>query len=990
MKIKVNFKSFVLLALFTALSNLLSAQKSITGLVTDTDNGDPLVGASVVVTGTLKGTLTDVDGKYELQVPADATTLTYSFTGYSSLTIPIGTSKVIDAKLKGGTILETAVVVGYGTLKSKEVTGSVTSVKAEDFNKGNINDPVQLLQGKVAGLSISRPSGDPNGGFDIRLRGVSTIGSNVQPLIVVDGVPGIDLKLVDPNDIATFDVLKDGAAAAIYGASGSSGVILITTKKGSSGKSAVEYTVQLSNDAIAKKPAFLSASEFKTRGGTDLGANTDWYSAISRSALSHTHNLSLSGGMGKTSYRASLNYRNAQGVALKSGFSQLNGRFNLSQKALNDKMTFSFDASATNKDAQYGYGEAFRYAGTHNPTAPILDGTAAGAETGGYHQISGFDDYNPVALINQSTNEGKIKSLFLSGRAEYELAKGLKLSSLYSINREATFNGEYYSRLGRFRGKDRNGLASRYTRDIDENYFSTVLTYNTDFGKVGFNAVGGYDYRDRTSQDTYIQLGDFVTDAYGYDFLAGSNNLIKNSPLPVVGGGHQRRKLIAFFGRAAFNYDDTYFGTLTLRREGSTMFGVNNKWGLFPAVSAGVALNKVLNLKSFESLKLRAGYGVTGGLPGGEYYSQSTYASDKGLPTTVRNGNPDLKWEEKAELSVGLDFLALDARLSGTLEYYNRNVKDMLYFFENTAPGLFEKSGVYANAGVLTSNGVELSLGYQVMKPKPGGLGWKVDFNVATNQSIIKTITTDALRIAENGRIKIARVGAPGLNDDYMILVEQGKTVGQIWTIAYAGVNDKGQVLGYAADGVTKKLVTELADSDRKVFGSGLPKATLGLNNSFTYGNFDFNFFLRGAFGHSIINENRIFYENNNAGSIKSYNAIQTSLYDPAVKEARWTSLYIEKGDFIRLDNFTLGYNVGLPAGSAFTKARVYVSGNNLFTFTNYTGVNPEVRYSDVGPNDNGGRPSREFNPDPLAPGIDRRSNYYAVRSLAIGVNLGF
>jgi TonB-dependent starch-binding outer membrane protein SusC len=656
MKIKVNFKSLMLLACFTALSGFAFAQKTISGLVTDGETKEPLVGAAVVVTGTTKGTLTDVDGKYTLtDIPANTTTLTFSFTGYSNLTVPIGSSNVLDAQLKGGTILESVVVVGYGTLKSKEVTSSIATIKKEDFIQGNVSDPIQLIQGKVAGLNIARPGGNPNAGFDIRLRGVSTIGANVQPLIVVDGIPDMDLSLIDPNDIESVDVLKDGSAAAIYGASASSGVILITTKKGSSGKQEVAYNANLSTSQISKTAPILSAADYKALGGTDQKATTDWYKEVTRNALSNQHNLSLGGGVGKTSYRISLNYRNNQGVLLNDGNNQLSGRFNLSQKALNDKLTLTVLGSATNKDATFGFGEAFRYATTHNPTAPILDASKTGAETGGYYQISGFDDYNPVAIVNQSTDKGKFKNLNIAGKADFQIMDGLTLSSMYSIIRSSGMRSQYYSRLGRFRGIDRNGLATSNTGDIDQNYGNVTLNYVKGFGKLDFNGVVGYDYRERTFQGFGVSAGDFPTDVLGVNSIGSSKNLSTANPNVSIGSGKSNRKLAAFFGRAGFNFDDTYFGQVTVRREGSTMFGPNNKWGVFPAVSAGVALNRALNLTAFDQLKLRIGYGVTGALPPGEYLSQTTYsAGTNGALNAVRNGNPDLKWEQKAETNMVL------------------------------------------------------------------------------------------------------------------------------------------------------------------------------------------------------------------------------------------------------------------------------------------------------------------------------------------------
>jgi TonB-dependent starch-binding outer membrane protein SusC len=978
MKIKLNFKSLVLLAFFSALSSFTFGQRTISGLITDAETKEPLVGAAVVVTGTTKGTLTDVDGKYTLEgVGSDATSLTFSFTGYANQTVAIGSSNVIDMALKGGSFLEEVVVVGYGTLKSKEVTSSITTVKAEDFNKGNVNDPAQLLQGKVAGLAISRPGGDPNGGFNIRLRGLSTVGANVQPLVIIDGVPGASLSSVDPNDIASMDVLKDGSAAAIYGTRASSGVILITTKKGQAGKTTVEYSGLVNSESVDNQVPVMNAQEYVAAGGTNVGSSTDWFKEITRSPLSQTHNLAVSGGINKTAYRVSMNYRDQNGVLKKSGFDQFNGRLSLSQKALNDKLTISTDLSVTNRDVQYSLNEAFRYAVVYNPTAPVLD--PANTKFGGYYQSVSFDYLNPVAILEQSTREGVQKRLVGSIRGDYEIAKGLTFGMFYSQNRESELNGEYYSKYGYFRGTDRNGLANRFTEDRKSNQYNTTLTYNKDIGKIGLNLLGGYEYQDFSTENYFVQAGDFLTDVFSY------NNIRTAQDFPnakaEINSNRFSSKLIAFFGRANFNYDDTYFFTASVRREGSSTFGQNNKWGLFPGISAGVALNKLFNISGVDNLKLRAGYGVTGALPRDPYLSLERlsissnffYYNGKYVNVVIptANSNPNLKWETKAETNFGLDFALMNFKLTGTLEYYSRVTTDLLYSF-GVSTTKYPAPTIVGNVGDLRNSGIELVLNYQVIKNQ--NFSWNTGINFATFDTKLISLSSDEFPFGEGGVIYSGAVGAPGQSGVPQVRIKEGEPVGQIWGKKHIGIDDKGQPIfeDVNSDG-------KYDQKDEQVLGSGLPKFSLGFVNTLSFGRLDINFLLRGTFGHNLVNQFRTFYENAETGSIKAFNRVQTKYWDPKLKTADYSSRYVESADFIKLDNFTIGYNVPLASGGSLSNLRFFISGNNVLTFTGYTGVDPEVQFGDS-----------EDNNNPLQPGIERRNNYVRTRSLSFGVNATF
>jgi TonB-dependent starch-binding outer membrane protein SusC len=1008
MKIKVDFKSLAMLLFFSVMSQFAFAQKTISGSVTDGANGDPLVGAAVVVTGTTKGTLTDVDGNYTLSnVGNDATSLTFSFTGYSSLTVPIGANSVVNAKLAGGTILEQVVVVGFGTLKSKEVTSSIVTIKAEEFNKGNVNNAAQLLQGKVAGLSISNPGGNPNSTPEIRLRGISTLGGNSQPLIVVDGIPNIPIGFIDPNDIESVDILKDGAAAAIYGAQGSSGVILITTKKAPAGKTSVTYNAQLISTSIARTPQVMTKDEYlaaaKAANVADAdankGSNTDWYDEISRTALTHTHSLSLAGGLGNGGYRASLNYRDIQGVTNVDGQKWLNGRLSVEQKGLNDRLKVGLSLVTSQQDQTLAFADAFRYATLYNPTAPVKKDGAAFAKYGGYYQEDRFDYANPVAILEQSKNTAIIKFLQMGGNASLEIVKGLTLNSTYSRIQQSRSQTSYIGIQSYFgKGLDRKGQLDKLSKEQKDDYFNTFLNFKKGFGSSELDFVAGYDYQTRTTEvSSILDLGGFPSDSIYYDPNSSRDRADKDLPLNVP-GGRADRKLVAFFGRANLNFNDKFYLSASLRREGSSMFAPGYQWGWFPAVSAGVALNKVLNLKQFDNLKLRASYGVTGGLPIQEGLSQLKYSyrgKEKDAVLTSY-ATPDFKWEEKAEFNVGLDFAALDARFTGSVEYYSRNISDLTYFFQNISPIIYPESaaGLWANGGSLTSSGLDVTLKYEILKSTDGPK-WGSGINFATFNTQLNELGRDGTE----GFGKFSNVGAPGLNGIPTVLVEQNKPLGQIWTFKYTGVDGEGNPTAASkTDGKNYPIGgADLVDADKEVVGNGLPKFILGWTNNFSYKNLDLNFFLRGVFGHSLMNEYRVFYENAEPGSLGQFNRIKTRLYDPAIKNAQFHSYYVEKADFVRLENVSIGYNFVLPANSAFTSLRVSLTGNNLATFTSYTGVDPEVRYGDIGSVDNGsvGRVTRfgEPNPDNLVPGMDRRTgngSYFTTRSFTLGLNVGF
>lgn len=970
------------LVLMLGLSSFVLAQRTVTGTVTD--GKDPVISGTVQVVGTTNGTTTDIDGKYSISVPEGSTQLKFTYIGYSDQIIDLGTSNVVNVTLLEGITTNEVVVVGYGTQTRKEVTSAVASVKAEDFNQGMVNNPAQLLQGKVAGLTIARPGGDVNGGFSIRLRGLSTIGANTQPLIIIDGIPGAALNSIDPQDIESIDVLKDGSASAIYGTRGSSGVILITTKSGVGGEPKVEYSGYVTSESVAKSVPVLSASGYKDLpGAVDLGATTDWFDQITQTGLNHVHNLSLSGGGNGTTYRVSMNYRDAEGIAINTGFKSLNTRLNLIQKALDDKLTLSFNLAATTSEAQFGFSEAFRYATIFKPTAPIRDESAT--QYDGYFQESLFDYFNPLAILEQNVNEGIRKRIVASFRADYALTDELNLGMFYSENHENDLAGRYIDKHSAWipvEGRS-NGIARRSTDLRFNKLFELTGNYETKFDQLGFKFLAGYSYQAFSDEGFSAEGDDFLTDAFTYNNLSQSGGFKAGNG--IVTSYKSTSKLIAFFGRANLNYEDTYFFQGIYRREGSSRFGTNNQWGDFFGLSAGVELSKLMEAPEVNRLKLRASYGKTGALPGGNLLSLQRFAGDPDaafyyngsyVPSygPVSNANPDLKWETKTDFNVGVDFAFMDYKLTGSLEYYNTVTEDML--LEVTVPvppNLFGSTLV--NIGELKNSGVELTLNYEAIKQE--NFSWNPTLTFATFKTELVSLSTGDFDFGDERLF--SNLGSPGLNGTPLVRLKVGEPIGQIWAFDIDEsdiVNDAGgwNLLDVDGDGTFCDC-----EDDKKVVGNGLPSFELGFNNSFSFGDIDFSFFLRGVFGHDLVNTFRAFYQNPNA--VGSYNVLESSqeLLDAGLttNENRFSDYQVEDASFLKLDNATIGYSVNLPEGSDFSKLRVYVSGQNLFVITNYTGVDPEVRFSDP---DGGG----------LVPGIDRRNTWYRTKAFTLGLQLGF
>ncbi|GMQ26237.1 TonB-dependent receptor [Algoriphagus sp. oki45] len=986
----------LLLAMVLTISSIAFANaqsRTLTGTVLDASFGDPVPGATVLIKGTTRGTATDLDGKFSLPLQAGDQILVVSFVGYLTQEIEIGNQSSITINLEEDIqSLQEAVVIGYGSQDKKEITSAVVGVKPEDFNRGNVTNPAQLLQGKVAGLSITRPGGNPNNGFNVRLRGLSTFGANSSPLIVLDGVIGASLENVDPNDIQSIDVLKDGSAAAIYGARGSSGVILITTTR--QGKKDGTTNVNINSFATLDQATnlipILSPEEFVARGGTDFGSRTDWRDELIDDALSFTTNASVSGSFNNTSYMASVNYRDNNGIVNGVGNERLNTRLNLSQGALNNRLRLNVNLSFTNEDRESINDAAFRYATIYNPTAPIFEDTEDALNRfGGYFQRDLFDFFNPVALANQQKFIRETKTSLVSYRAEFDILDNLTISAQYSQDRRNELDGNFWSLQDYQVGLGAVGSAERATFDRSQRIFESTLRYETDLSdKLNMTLLGGVGTQFTSNEGFRARTRQFLFDTGWNNLGAGAIRFGNNTNVSSFANEDQ---LNSVFGRANFNWDNMFFVSASVRAETYSGFGANNQTGYFPAFSVGSDFTQIFDMGVFSQFKPRVSYGVTGNLPPSPTLALGVFGNGNridldGDPLTesdifvglnqFANPNRDLKWETKKEFNVGVDFGIWNGKVTGSVDYYTRNISDLLFNVPVAAgapnpfdPGRFNTAGsTWVNLADLRAAGFEFVT--TVNQVGKGMLKWTPTFNFTIyDKTTIESLSNGELGFEE---LRFATPGSPGQNNNPIIYNRVGQNLGDIYGPTVIGFTEAGEYILNTTD-----------PNEWTRVGNGLPKGEFGFANSFSYGAWSLNVFLRGAWGHDLYNSYRGFYENADTPS-NTWNSVITDKTptNPLVTSSpTMNNTVVEDASFIRLDNMELGYNI--PTKSAnLSSLRVYFAAQNLFTITGYTGIDPEVRTNDAENND-------PFT-SALSPGIERRNTYFQTRSFTLGVTVNF
>ncbi|MGO4770500.1 SusC/RagA family TonB-linked outer membrane protein [Flavobacterium sp. W22_SRS_FK3] len=997
----------LLLAFFLGLSINSWAQKTeVSGVILD-DKNLPLPAANIIEKGTTNSVVTDFDGKFRLSVSNPNAVLLVSFLGFTDQTIKLDGSKAnLTIRLASATnALDQVVVVGYGKGSRKNLTTSVTSLKADELNRGAISDVGQLLQGKVSGLNISS-SGDPTKTASVVLRGVSTLNSSQGPFYVIDGVPGVDISVISPDDIATIDVLKDAAATAIYGNRAANGVIMVTTKKGSKDRTQIAYNGYVGWEEVSNQLDMMDANQlraFTTKNNlnftpeNDKGANTNWQKEILRSerAKSSSHNLSMSGGGKNGSYTASLTSLNKEGVLLKSDFSRIIARLSVEQFAFDDKVKFGLNV--TNSNSKYvnvpQRNTVLLQAASYLPVSPVRNDDGSFFEN---FTSTGY--FNPVALIEHGTDETKTNNLVGNLTAEVKLPFGFTYNLNIAHQKLTTSHGEfydsYYSKYNSanfYNNPDPpqtktlinfgvNGSALRNNYENTNNIIESFLTWDKTLGDHKIKAVLGYSWQENTLGDGFQATAtNFPVDNVGYNNLALSNYMSVNGYVVNFGDSraYQKTRLIGEFARLNYNYHDKYLLQGTIRRDGGSVFGANNRWGYFPSVGAAWRVDKegfMQDQKLFSDLKFRGSYGVTGNSSGFNAYTAQFISGSLG--TFYYNGqqigaygpnqaaNPDLKWEKTATANIGIDFGLFNGKITGSVDLYNKKTTDMIFNYA-VNPVLVPVGSIVANGGSMSNKGIEVSLGATPVKT--ANFTWSTNLNLASNKNEIVKLTNPFFIGGDS--IRRVQPDGGGQTGSTLQIFKEGKPLGQFFTLKYAGKNSAGVSQYVAKDG--SLTTTPAIGVDYHYAGSAQPKVLLGWGNNFQYKKFDLSIFFRGVFGNKIFNATR-------ADLFRPSTAMTTNILADASDESpndlnayRYSSRFIEDGSYIRLDNMTLGYNFG-KVSKFIQSVRVYQTINNLFVITKYSGIDPEV--------EQGG----------TAPGVDSNNFYPKTRTFMFGLNVIF
>ncbi len=961
--------------------SVIIIKQIIKGKVTD-ENGLPLPGASVIEKSTNKAVSTDSDGNFEIAVENGDAVLTISFVGYKEKSV-LASQKNLIIKLSPDTAdLKEVVVVGYGTSRRKDVTGAVSSIAAKDMNQGAVVNPLQLISGKMAGVNITQTGSEPGTAPSIRIRGISSLIGGNDPLVVVDGIQGnMDLlNQIPPSEIASIDILKDASATAIYGSRGAPGVIIVSTKKNKAGKTSVEYTESTSMDYIPKKLSMLNADQWWAQAqlvgvpaSANHGSDTDWYGILTKRGATQTHTLSFGGGTDKFSYRASISAILQDGVVINSNNQKYIGRIQATQSAIDDKLKLTFNLNSGITNSKNSIGSIGRAAFTSNlisnayvmrPTDPVynMDGTY-------YTDPNVFQYLNPYAAAQTVKNEGQYDNLFGSLKADLDLYKGLTAGWFGSWRKTNNSNGYYLpSESTNAAAIDQKGIANISNNKQNERLMNISLSYKKIFGKHSINALALYEWQNQTYQGNYAQARGFINDIATYNALQ-LGDLSKVQPGDMSSYKNDRT-LVSYLGRINYSFLDRYLFTASMRRDGSSVFGANNKWGEFPSASIAWQIDKepfMANQKIFNDLKLRGGYGITGNQQGLSPQNSISLVGGSGVTyfggsqitnfNVTQNANPDLRWETKKQTNIGLDFASLNSRLRGTVDVYTATTSNLLFGYTVPQPP-YPFNSIMANVGSIINKGLEVSLGYDLIKTE------NTTLTLAGNVSFLRNKV-----LSLSGSLN----GVP-LNTNYVswgpssyLIV--GQPIGTFNILHHTGKNNSNSetVLDVDANGVIDQGNTS---PDRMLRGSALPTYTVSFNPTFQYKNLDISMLWRGSGGNKIYNGLR---------SSLSYleNIGKSNVLESAIPLGLFTSqygsdLWLEDGSFIRLENVTAGYNIHFKTIKYIESLRLSLTGSNLLLITHYSGIDPELNMS--GSNGFGGD----------------NGIYPRTRSFALGLNVKF
>ena len=956
----------------------VSAQTTINGHVKD-DTGEGVIGASVIVKGTSNGTVTDFDGNFQLKCD-EGVTLVVSYIGFNPQEVKAKDG--LDITLSEDVAqLNEVVVVGYGSMAKKEISSSVVQISKDQFNQGAASDPMALIAGKVTGLNVSATAdANPNAMTDIQVRGAGSLTASNGPLVVIDGIAGGDLRNIATQDVESITVLKDAGSAAIYGTRGANGVILVTTKKGSgtAGVTNVTYDSYIALNIAKPKPDILTTEEFRrSRRGNDYGGDTDWWDEITR-PVSYNLNqyVSIDSSTKNGFFGASLNYKKGNGLDIVSGREEYGGRFVMEQRLLNNFLQINSSLSARKVHEKWGNDGLFDTALTMNPTIPVKN------PNGTYFQPkSPTDIHNPVNDLKENVSEGD--RVYLLGNADVKL--NLLQTEQHVLNTSLSYALQYNDLKDNFYTPTTssesfwNGYAGRARVNYQKwwtNRLEWLINYTLTLQKHQVKAVLGYSWERSKWEQSGNENKDFVYDNMSW-YGIGEGTAIKEGKASLWGGSSEST-LIGFFGRINYNFNDILYASASLRHEGSTKFGTNTKWGNFPSVSLAWEVTNTPFASSlsetFQSLKPRISYGVTGRSDFDAYRSLATYNTRSAYYINNQwingyapslNANPDLAWEKSTAFNVGIDFVTLQSRLRGSVEFYDRRSKDLLYNYTAPQPPFIYNS-ILVNVGTTKNTGVEVSLDFDVLAKKD--LKWTTGINWSTGSTKLTKLSSDVYKAAYLDLYQKPGVGT----SEYFFRVEEGGKIGQFYGYEHAGVDETGQLLVYDNEGVARPAA-QADPSWKHNIGNGAPKHFLSWSNSFSYKNWDLSMLFRSALDYKIFNMRKYGMGLKGCGTDNVLRTAYTEYNDVNSGGGVISTYFLENGSYFKLDNVTLGYNFIPKKREILESLRVYLTAKNLFTLTSYKGNDPSIVTSTG-----------------ITPGIDSNSAYPQATNLTLGVTLRF
>lgn len=986
MKFKINnFKVATKLLLFStnfyAITSMASPmnqysnelQSVLSGSITD-EAGNPLAGATIHVKGTPKSTASDQNGIFKLNNVKKNEVISIHMIGFTTQEVRYNGETTLNIKMISvAQSLEEAVVVGYGTIDKKELTSAVSTIKQKDMIAGTVS-PLLAIQGKVPGLSVISTNGtDPNAGISLQLRGVNSVNASQGPLVVIDGVPGGDINSVAKEDIESINVLRDASAAAIYGTRASGGVILITTKRPQIGKAQVNFTSEYFIETVRKKPEVLSAEKFIEYGlGNDLGHKTDWYDEVTNNnPFSHRQVVNISGGSENANVYTTFTKRDATGMAITSKREEIGGRINSSFKFFDGFAELNTNVSYNEAKAFGSNNDIFNMAMVLNPTETPYDVN----DVSGFNVlVGGYDYWNPVAEVKLRSDLKQFKYLLANSTLKLNLTEHLTTSATIGVKNNSE-HGTYYRsaqhRLSRQDGVD--GNASQYYNKYNDRVFEWTVNYNNRWADHAVNAVAGYSYQDFNGQGFSANNSDFPVDGIKENDMGTGSYLVEGR----AGMGSWRNpwvKLAAFFGRVNYSYLDRYILTATARYEGSSKFAPKNRWGFFPGLSAGWRISQepfLRDVSFINDLKLRAGYGETGNegfdaKVASRMYSADTWFLQDGnwfrTYGVMHNQNPDIKWEVKKEYNLGLDFSILENKLSGRIDFYKRKIDDLIYDISvSQPPAIHDKTTM--NVGSMQNTGYEFELNYKAVSKEH--FTYSTGIVASHNKSTLNTLWGSQ---TFTDRKDFPAPGSPGS----AVRLYPGEDIGRFYIWKFAGFTDDGYWQLYDKDGnifdVRERSKTV---GDKAFVGNAIPTLQLSWNNQFSYKNWDASIYMRSWIGHDVFNMINMYYSLPN---VKGQNVLAEA-YDKHKNikgEKELSDYWLEKGTFLKVDALNIGYSFNNNVIKPIKSLRIYATARDLFVFTNYTGLDPEV-------NING-----------LEPGFEERNVYPKTRTFMMGLQVNF